>query len=78
MRKLLALCRLMAAHGIPAERHVIRHLAGDLQDMLPLAGRIEETWLEPGNRELRSWTDHRDINAVMLATSLAPDGYLGV
>ena len=22
------------------------------------------------------WTEHQDINSVMLATSLAPDGYL--
>jgi hypothetical protein len=37
---------------------------------------IEDFWLEPTNRETNSWRDHLDINMVMLATSLAPDGYL--
>jgi len=35
-------------------------------------------WLEPTNREASSWTEHQDINMVMLATSLTPDGYLTV
>jgi len=30
------------------------------------------------NREANSWTEHQDINMVMLATSLTPDGYLTV
>ena len=37
---------------------------------------IEMFWLERTNREANTWTEHRDINMVMLATSLAPDGYL--
>ena len=37
---------------------------------------IESFWLEPANRQSRNWTEHRDINMVTLATSLAPDGYL--
>jgi hypothetical protein len=37
---------------------------------------IEEFWLERTNKEADSWTAHRDINTVMPATSLAPDGYL--
>ena len=39
---------------------------------------IEKFWLEPANRETGSWTEHRDINGVMLATSLAPDGFLSL
>ncbi len=42
----------------------------------PLIQEIEGFWLEPANREADSWTAHLDINMVMLATSLAPDGYL--
>jgi hypothetical protein len=42
----------------------------------PLSGVINAFWLERKNRESGSWTDHRDINMVMLATSLSPDGYL--
>jgi hypothetical protein len=37
---------------------------------------IEMFWLKDANREADSWIAHRDINMVMLATSLAPDGYL--
>ena len=42
----------------------------------PLGQTIETFWLERTNREAATWTAHRDINGVMLATSLAPDGYL--
>lgn len=48
----------------------------DLARFLPLIERIESFWLEPSNQQSHSWTAHRDINSVMLATSLAPDGYL--
>jgi hypothetical protein len=37
---------------------------------------IENFWLEPDNQSIRTWKEHADINNVMLATSLAPDGYL--
>ena len=39
---------------------------------------IEKFWLEETNREADSWIAHHDINKVMLATSLAPDGFLEV
>ncbi|MEJ2165824.1 MAG: hypothetical protein P8X90_09870 [Desulfobacterales bacterium] len=38
---------------------------------------IEKLWLDPQNRKAESWKEHQDINSVILATSLAPDGYLG-
>jgi hypothetical protein len=41
-----------------------------------LSETIETFWLERTNRESESWIAHRDINRVMLATSLAPDGFL--
>jgi hypothetical protein len=37
---------------------------------------IESFWLQPQYQGAESWIAHRDINMVMLATSLAPDGYL--
>jgi hypothetical protein len=37
---------------------------------------IEDFWLEPRNKQSPTWTEHKDINNVMLATSLAPDGFL--
>jgi len=37
---------------------------------------IEEFWLERTNKEPGNWIAHHDIDMVMLAISLAPDGYL--
>ena len=49
----------------------------DLARYLPLAGRIDDVWSAAGNRQGATWRAHGDINAVMLATSVAPGGYLG-
>ncbi|NIA19037.1 MAG: hypothetical protein GWP07_01165, partial [Xanthomonadaceae bacterium] len=43
---------------------------------LHLKGKIENFWLLPENQKSTTWREHLDINSVMLATSLAPDGYL--
>ena len=51
-------------------------LLESLKDYLPLLEQIEQFWLDPENREVTSWKDHADINMVMLATSLAPEGFL--
>ena len=45
---------------------------------MPLREQIEGFWLEGKNREAGTWTEHREINMVMLATSLAPEGFLGI
>jgi len=42
-----------------------------------LADRILEFWPKKENRETLAWLEHRNINMVMLATGLIPDGYLG-
>ena len=44
----------------------------------PIADVIETFWLEPANQNSGTWKEHRDINMVMLATSLAPDGFLSL
>jgi len=44
----------------------------------PLAELIENFWLKPQRRRAASWVEHGDINTVMLATSLLPDGFLQV
>ncbi|VAW41401.1 FIG00680443: hypothetical protein, partial [hydrothermal vent metagenome] len=44
----------------------------------PIIGLIEDFWLDPGQRSAASWLDHREINMVMLATSLLPDGFLSL
>lgn len=43
-----------------------------------LSEEIDGFWLERNNREIGSWGEHRDINMVMLATCLVPDGYLRI
>jgi hypothetical protein len=43
-----------------------------------LGESIEKFWIEPRNRQSQTWTEHKDINSVMLATSLAPDGFLEI
>lgn len=48
----------------------------ELTQYLPLAEQIESFWLQPTHQASESWLAHREINMVMLATSLAPDGYL--
>lgn len=52
--------------------------ARDLIKYAPLSDVIEEYWLMPEHRNTGGWLAHRDINMVMLATSLAPDGYLSL
>jgi hypothetical protein len=41
-----------------------------------LCDRILQFWLQEAHQQAQTWQDHPDINAVMLATSLAPDSYL--
>jgi hypothetical protein len=63
-------------HGF-GEREVVL-LVKNLMPYVPLVEEIEKFWLEPRSKEADSWKEHADINSVMLATSLAPDAYLGV
>lgn len=44
---------------------------------VPRRRRIESFWEQPAHQTVDSWTEHEDINSVMLATSLLTDGYLG-
>ena len=47
-----------------------------LMRYLPLRDVIEAFWRNPEQQRTSTWTEHQDINEVMLATSLAPDGFL--
>jgi hypothetical protein len=42
----------------------------------PLAAELASFWSDPALHEGRTWSEHRDINEVMLATALAPEGFL--
>ena len=44
----------------------------------PMRSEIEAFWRVPAHREVASWREHEDINDVMLATSLLPNGFLRV
>ena len=49
-----------------------------LATLVPMGRQIEAFWLHPDHRRTPTWLDHRNINEVMLATSLAPEGYLAL
>jgi len=51
-------------------------LVEDLMEYVPLGDQIEQFWMNDGNREAGTWIEHREINMVMLATSLAPVSFL--
>jgi hypothetical protein len=57
-------------------RHELHTRLSGLARYLPLIESIESFWLATDHQQSDSWTGHRDINIVMLATSLAPEGYL--
>jgi len=74
IEKLLGLIRQASCDSNMKQRLSAR--AEHLMQHIPLSNMIETFWLEPANRLVATWREHRDINMVMLATSLAPDGYL--
>jgi hypothetical protein len=47
-----------------------------LMPYVPLGEEIVSYWRDPAHRVDRTWSAHRDINEVMLATALAPAGFL--
>jgi hypothetical protein len=49
-----------------------------LERFIGLRSEIEGFWVDPASQSSPTWADHRNINEVMLATSLAPDGFLSV
>lgn len=83
----LAFRELGLAIGLAALGRASDEMGGSrvlpLADLAPLLRharlkeRIHAFWLDPAHREAPTWKEHRDINEVMLATSLMPGGYLG-
>jgi hypothetical protein len=69
-------------HCVASEPDIFRNASGvsaslgQLRQSTGLCRTIVQFWLEPARRNTRSWQDQADINNVMLATSLAPAGYL--
>jgi hypothetical protein len=74
LEKLMGLIK-QAPHGFNLKQG-LHSRAESLLQYMPLSEAIETFWFDPANRQAGNWTEHRDINMVMLATSLAPGGYL--
>lgn len=73
----LAFRELGLAIGLAAvERTGLAESADNLHEFRPLRRWILDFWRNPTHQRPASWTGHRDINEVMLATALAPAGYL--
>jgi hypothetical protein len=62
--------------GMFKERHMLHEHIEAMMQYTSFIETIEGFWLERTSRESGSWRDHLDINMVMLATSLAPEGFL--
>ena len=68
-------------HAIQRVRGIVHqddHLRTVIDGLLRhqhLADQIQVFWSEPTHRLGTTWTDHKEINTVMLATCLAPDSY---
>jgi hypothetical protein len=56
----------------------VRARVAQLSRYLSLRAEIEAFWLRPEHRREDSWVEHANINDVMLATSLRPEGFLVV
>jgi hypothetical protein len=48
-----------------------------LVESTPLGRAITAFWHDPANQRGPTWIEQEDINTVMLATAVSPDGYLG-
>lgn len=67
-----------AARAAGAPGPAVTAALGQLHRFLPIAEAIESFWLDSAHQRAATFTDHIDINEVMLATSLAPAGYLSI
>jgi hypothetical protein len=59
-----------------SERRTLHAMAATLTTYMPLEKTIERFWTDGRNRAAGTWQEHIGINQVMLATSLAPGGFL--
>ena len=73
----IGLHAILLAEAAPASRSLGPLVLDAVRRHGELASAIEATWSAPTARRTATWTEHEDINAVMLATSLQPEGFLG-
>ena len=50
----------------------------DLERYSQMGQNMERFWTIPINQKVATWSEHREINMVMLATSLAPESFLSI
>ena len=62
--------------AILSENRILHSQIETLMRYMPMHETIENFWRKDVNRKSVTWKEHQDINMVMLATNLAPDGYL--
>src|SRR5438105_392795 len=81
----LAFRELGLAIGLAAVEHMtvdapprLRPVVDELDKFMTLRNVIEDFWLSPQNQQTDAWRQHADINDVMLATSLVPNGYVSL
>lgn len=63
------------------ERTAAGRLLGNLNDLerfVPMGHVIEDFWTSAKNQKAATWMEHREINMVMLATTLEPDSFLSI
>lgn len=76
-------------HGLKIIESAMKEYPGNFADLdklikkvrrlvayLPWSDGIEAFWLKPENQQSSNWKAHEDINSIMLATSIAPNGFL--
>jgi hypothetical protein len=74
----LAFRELGLAIGLGAAERTLGRAAAPIREHFPLRARIESFWSDANARKSRTWREHQDINDVMLATSLEPDGFVAL
>jgi hypothetical protein len=81
----LAFRELGLSIGLAAVAHmmidappVLRPVVDELDRFMTLANALEAFWLRPENQATDAWRDHVDINEVMLATTLVPEGHVSL
>lgn len=67
---------LEAGATVFAQRSTLRGLLDALATYAPLGPFLLSFWLDAEHRRAPTWREHLDINEVMLASALAPDGVL--
>lgn len=75
LKAMQALYEQVSTNGLSGRRGLASRLA-PIARQGPLADRLVQFWRHPDNQLSDTWTAHEDINAVMLATAQAPEGYV--